>query len=325
MKFSSMLVQANARPWATLIAKASVFLAVFFVSDRILSYVLEQGLERGYSLDQPADVLCVGHSHTALGIDQRSLAEELGLRVAKYAMPGANVADRLTMIKHYVEAYPSQVKVVVYDVDAHTFTGTGLSANSYSLFYPFMDSPSVRSYVQENAPSMAYQIRRFIKLARFDLNSCNASIRGWAHSDANLKRGTVDVERLRQNIGRGDLWQIAFDRECFDHFERTLEFLQQRGIQCVLLYIPTIDIMNEAEPEKYAGAVQLLRAYAGRFSQVTFLDYNALFSHRHELFYDAVHLNPAGRALVTEQLAADLRTLLANPDKPTQLASEASL
>jgi hypothetical protein len=303
----------DVQSWALLAAKAMLLLTVFFANDRLFSRILERGLERGYGLDQPADVLCVGHSHTALGIDQRSLAEGLGLRVAKYAMPGANVADRLAMIRHYVETHPSGVKLVVYDVDAHTFTGSGLSANSYSLFYPFMDCPSVKSYVRQNAPTTAYQIRRFVKLARFDLDACNASIRGWTRSDANLKRGLVDVERLHRSIDQGDVRRISFDPECFDQFERTLEFLQQREIPCVLLYIPTIDVLNEAEPEKHAEAIRLFQTYTARFRHVAFLDYNASFSHRHELFYDAVHLNPAGRALVTERLAADLKAILANP------------
>jgi hypothetical protein len=316
--------RVNARPWIALVARGSLLLAVFLINDRVFSDVLERGLKRGYGLDQPADVLCVGHSHTALGIDQQTLAEKLGLRVAKYAMPGANAADRLTMVRHYVETYPSRIKLVVYDVDDHTFTGEGLSANSYSLFYPFMDSPSVESYVRRNAPSIAYQIRRFIKLTRFNLDSCNASVRGWTRSDANLKRGTADVVRLRQSIDQGDIRRISFDRECFDSFQQTLDFLHQQRIPCVLLYIPTIDVMNEAEPEKHAHAVELLQDYARRFNHVMFLDYNALFSRRHELFYDAVHLNQAGRVLVTRQLAADLRVILENPSASRAFARRAS-
>jgi hypothetical protein len=292
------------------LAKYTLFIAIFLAGDRVLSSFLAGGLERGYGMDEPADVLCIGHSHTALGIDGPGLSERLGLRVAKFALNGANAADRLTMIRHYIETQPSKVRLIVYDVDAHTFTGQGLSLNSYALFYPFMDTPSVRDYVRSVAPFSAYCMRRLIRLSRFDLNSCNASIRGWLRVDSNFKRGTLDLARLQKEIQRGDVRPISFDQECIDCVEQTLDFIASKGIRCVLLYIPTVDVFNQAEPEEYEKAIAMLRSYADRYDTVTFLDYNVLFAHRHELFYDPIHLNSEGRAVVTQQLAQDLGRML---------------
>lgn len=300
----------QSRPLRATVAKYLLFLAVFAAGDQVLSRFLARGLERSYGMDGPAQVLCVGHSHTALGIDASGLSERLALRVAKFALNGANAADRLTMIRHYLENRPSDVKVIVYDVDAHTFTGQGLSLNSYALFYPFMDSPSVRGYVQQAAPPAAYWIRRLIRLSRFDLNSCNASVRGWLRLDSNLKRGTLDVARLKQDIERGEVRPISFDQECIDYVEQTLDFISRRGIHCVLLYIPTVDLFNQAAGKDYDKAIARLRSYAEKYDRVTFLDYNVLFAHRHELFYDPIHLNPEGRAVVTQQLALDLSRVL---------------
>lgn len=275
-----------------------------------MSSFLAHGLERGYGMDKPVDILCVGHSHTALGIDGPGLSDRLGLRVAKFALNGANAADRLIMIRHFLETQSSNVELIVYDVDAHTFTGQGLSLNSYALFYPYMDTISARDYVRRAAPFSTYWMRRLVRLSRFDLNSCNASLRGWLRIDSNFKRGTVDLARLRKDIDRGEIRPISFDQECIDCVEQTLDFIASKGIHCVLAYIPTVDVFNQAEPEKYNRAIAMLKSYADRYDTVTFLDYNVLFAHRHELFFDPIHLNAEGRAVVTEQLAQDLAGML---------------
>jgi len=289
--------------------KCLLFAVIFFASDRGLSHLLQAGLRRSFGMNVPAEVVCIGHSHTALGIDSEDLTRRLHVPVAKFALNGANAADRLLMIRHYLNERPSGVKLIIYDVDAHTFTGQGLSLNSYALFYPFLDDPAVRDYVRQYAPLPAYYTRRLISLARFNLDACNAAIKGWLGVDGNFKRGTVNLSRLRHDIARRDIRPITFDRECVDCVERTLDFIAERGIRCVLLYIPTIDVFNQAEPQAYDKAVAMLRSYADQYETVAFLDYNRLFAHRHELFYDPIHLNPEGRAAVTARLARDLADL----------------
>lgn len=303
-------MQVQKRELRVFCIKLAVFSLLCVLFDRLAAEFLEMGLERCYGLDIPAEVLCIGHSHTALGIDKTSLERELAAPVAKYARNGANLADRLAMIKQYLERQPSSVRVLVYDVDAHVFTGEGLSRNSYTLFYPFMDSPSVDSYVRQSASFMDYHIRHILTLRRFDLETCNASLRGWLRVYANLKRGTVDVGRLRKEIAAGRIRHISFDEESTKCFEETLRFVLGRGIHVVLLYIPTIDLYNEAEPEKHRQAIQLLREYSRKYERVTFLDYASVFGQRHELFYDSIHMNPQGQSVVTQKLVQDLKPLL---------------
>jgi hypothetical protein len=292
------------------LAKLAAFLLVFGAFDRLAAGFLLAGVERSYGLDVPAEVLCVGHSHTALGIDKTALERDLAVPVAKYARNGANVADRLVMIKQYLDRQPPSVKVLVYDVDAHTFTGQGLSRNSYTLFYPFMDSPSVDAYVRQQAPLFDYYARHALKLRRFSLESCNDAVRGWLGMWSNLKHGTVDVERLKEEIASGQVRHISFDEECIKCFDETLRYVVEKGIHVVLLYIPTIDLYNEAEPEKHQHTIDLFREFSAKYDRVTFLDYRPAFARRHELFYDPIHLNPQGQRLVTERLAGDLKRIL---------------
>ncbi len=291
--------------------KLSIFVMIFIAIDRLGTAFLTRGLDRAYGLETPAEVLCIGHSHTALGLDEIALERGLGVPVGKYARNGANLNDRFTMIRHYLERQPSSVKILVYDVDAHIFTADGLSLNSYSLFYPFMDSPSVDAYIRQFASWVDYHTRHMLKLRRFNLETCNSSLRGWLHVYANLKQGTVDVQRLQKEIAAGQIRRISFDEDCIRRLDETLRFVLEKGVHVVLLYIPTIDLYNQAEPKQHARAIQHLREFQTKYEGVTFLDYTAPFAHRHELFYDPIHLNPQGQRLVTEQLVQDLLPLLA--------------
>ncbi len=88
--------------------KSSVFLVILFLSDQIAGGFLRMGLDRYFGLDVPARILCVGHSHSVLGIDKIALEKELHTPVSKYARQGADASDRLAMIRHYLAVHPNQ-------------------------------------------------------------------------------------------------------------------------------------------------------------------------------------------------------------------------
>ena len=293
------------------LVELTFFLFMLVVVDRLLAYGLLCGLERYYGLDKPAEVLLLGHSHTVLGVDKQGLEQAIGCRVANYARLGADTFNRLEMLRHYLARQPETVKVVVYDVDAHTFTGQGLSANSYRLFFPFLDTPNVNAYVQREASYCSeYYLRRSLKTPRFSEDTIVLSIRGWLGKWTNLKRGTVDVARLKKSIAAGDIRHITFDPENVAVFEETIREARARGIVVVLLYIPTLDVVNAVEPDKYAEAIHRFESYAAADSGVVFLNYNKELASRHELFFDPIHMNPAGQEVVTRKLIGDLCAIL---------------
>ena len=96
--------------------KAIILVSLIICIDQIISLVCRRGLDDYYTLAQPAQILCVGHSQTVLGIDKVRIEKEMGLRVAKFALEGANTADRLALIRYYFARQPHSVKAVVYDV-----------------------------------------------------------------------------------------------------------------------------------------------------------------------------------------------------------------
>ncbi|MFC1828169.1 hypothetical protein ACFL0O_00985 [Thermodesulfobacteriota bacterium] len=290
--------------------KIAIFLAIFAMSDRMIGKFLEGGLDRYFGLNVPARVLCIGHSHTVLGIDKKGLEKQLDVPVAVYARLGADTSNRLAMIRHYLSKQPGAVKTIVYGVDAHAFTGEGLSKNSHRLFYPFMDTPLVRDYVKANAASPGeYWLRRNLKLTRFNEVTIGLSIRGWLNKWTNLKYGQINIEKLQKELKQGAFRKIEFDQSQIDLFEDTIRLVRSHDIQLVLVYIPTIDLYNNAEPEKYREAIKRFEAYAEKDNRITFLDYNPEFSHRHDLFYDPIHINPTGQKIITGRLSKDLQKL----------------
>lgn len=311
-----------ARPaFQRLIWKGVLFGAVFLILDRGLGWGLKIGLDRYYGLTRPAAVLCVGHSHLELGLDKARLESALRLPVAKFAMAGATTGDRLVMIRHYFVRHPGAVRAVVYGVDPHTFTSEGLSSASYRLLFPFLGDPGVREYVRRHCQTaFEYPVRRVFWLPRFNENSVALSARGWLGKWTNLKYGQVDLIRLQRQIKRGEYRRIAFDEENLRLFEETLRVVRAQGATLVLVYFPTVDVMNRAEPEKHAQVVSRFVRMAQQHDGVVFLDYNREYESRHELFYDPIHLNPRGQREVTERLAADLTWLLSGREGQTTAA-----
>ena len=292
--------------------KLALFLVLFLALDRLLGLVLRGGLDRYYGLNTPCAVLCVGHSHTVLGIDKVQLERELGVPVAKFAVEGANTADRQVMIRYFFSRQPNSVRAVVYDVDAHTFTSAGLSSASYQLLFPFIDDPGVRGYIRRNCKSQTeYLLRRWLCTPRYNELMLSLVARGYLKKWSNFKFGQVDVGKLEQQIKEGRYRRIAFDEDNLRVFGDTARFVGSHNAQFLMTYIPTIDVMNYAEPEKFRQSIAHFEALAATNPAARFLDYNAELQSRHELFFDPIHMNPAGQKELTDRLARDLARILA--------------
>lgn len=292
------------------IKRLALFLALLLAVDFGVSRLLLAGVERYFGLDDKAELLVVGHSHTVLGIDKIGLEQDMGLRVAKYAQQGANIADRAAMVRHYLSRHPDAVEAVVFGVDAHMFTQEGLSSNSYQLFLPFLDDAVISTYLKGlGMRPMDSLVRGILKTSRFSEPTIGFAVRGLLGDWSNYKYGQVDLDRLRKQLASGDYRKIKLNPSAIEAFEAMLEVLERRRIQVVLAFFPTIDLLNGADPDGFAEVVQRLGSYAAQGENVVFLDYNEHYQARHELFFDPVHLNQRGQQIITAHLGADLKTL----------------
>lgn len=297
--------------FAVALRRLSVFLGIFLVLDQALGWVLLRGLEKYFRLGTHADVLCIGHSHTVLGIDRTKLEHQTGLKVVKFAMQGANNVDRGIMLQYFLSRQPFPPKIIIYDVSGHTFTDDNLSANSYQLFFPYVGEPLVREYLRKHCRSdLEFWLRRFLASTRYQEASLALSLRGYLGREDNLKWNRLDVPRLALQIEQGDYRRIQLNQESMLQVQENIRVALASGAQVVLLYIPTVDLLNRAEAEMHQKVVRQLEEFSQRMEGVHYLDYNRILESQHELFADPIHMNPEGQKRVTEMLGKDLKDIL---------------
>ncbi len=296
---------ATAAPWPY-VRRALVFGLVLLLADRALDAFLAQNLRRYYGLDRPADVVCIGHSRTVLGIDEARLGERLGWRVAKYAVQGVGTADRAAMLRHALDLHPG-IDLVVYDVEPALFADAGLSANAYRLFYPFMDAPALAAHVRRYAGDPGeVRLRTWIRTLRYEEATLALALRGALNRRGNLKTQPLDPRRLEARLRAGKLRPARVDPENWRTFEALVAEVAATGRTLVLVDMPTVDQVNTLQADAARVIRTRLAALADAHPRVYYLDLHAAFESQYALFHDEIHLNTAGKAAFTERLARAL-------------------
>lgn len=289
-----------------------VIIITFFSCDFFLSKVLSYGVERFYGLNQHSEVLMIGHSHLMLAVDKEKIESELCTTVSKYTMEGVSVSDRVGMIDMYLNSkYSDSLKICLYGVDLCTFTAGGLSDNAYMLFYPYMDNPQISSLIKSSTSNTDFWLHKLVRLSRFnDDNLKNAAIRGWMGDWSNKKSGTIDVEVYKRKLAYGDERHIQLDPELISQFEESIKTLNDRGIKVILVNLPTLDLLNQFEPDKFEEITNWFITFSNNHDNVEYWDFNPEFSSRHELFHDRLHLNAKGQSIITEVMINRLKNEL---------------
>ena len=289
-----------------------IIIVLFFACDFAIERFMKHGVDEMYGLNQHADVLLVGHSHLMLATDKQQMEDDLGVKVSKYTREGVNVSDRKIMIQQFLDSgYGDSLKVVLYGVDLCTFTGEGLSANSYKLFYPFIDDEKIGNYIREQGGVKDYWMHKLIRTTRYNDDTFkNGTLRGWLHDWSNYKNGTIDIETYKQTLRNGHERHIQMNPELIAEFKETIEMLTQRGITVALVNTPTLDLLNNFEPEKYQMMVDWFQAYANEEPLVEYWDFNPDYSSRHELFYDRIHLNVEGQKVISPLITEKIKESL---------------
>ena len=280
-----------------------LFVVVLVAADRLIGWGLNRGLDEYFGLNQRSDVLFVGHSHLMLAVDKAKFEAGTHTHVSKYCREGVDVNDRYEMVRHFLSLPNSgSLKVVFYGVDQFMFNDSGLSQNSYKLFYPFMDNPGIDGYVRQSTGRYDYWLHKALCSTRYSDALINSSIRGWRHDWSNYKVGMLDTLALMRQIERGEQRHIRFEKEMVDQFESTLDLLMARGIVTVLVNTPIAKMLNEFEPDEYIRITDYFQSKAKDSELVLYWDLNQGFSDRYSLFFDPIHLNVEGQKVINEEL-----------------------
>jgi lysophospholipase L1-like esterase len=138
----------------------------------------------------------------------------------------------------------------------------------------------------------------------------NLSLRGTLRLYNNNKFGKVNIPALQDEIRAGRRTPITIDQELVEAFRETVRFVRDNKAQLVLLYIPTVDLVNDIDKIRHEQVVNIFKKYAAQDVGIVFLDYNPTFSNRYEFFGDPTHLNKEGQQAITNRALIDLKPLL---------------
>lgn len=278
-------------------------LVLFVAADRCIGGLLNIGLNRYFGLNQHSQILMIGHSHLMLAVDKEELELGTGCKVSKYCREGVNVADRYAMVKQYLDSpFSDSLTTILYGVDQFMFNGEGLSANSYTLFYPFIDNADMDAFVKASASKGDYWKHKLICTTRYSDALLNSSIRGWMHNWENYKIGVLDTVALKQQIDAKQQFTIHFEQELRNEFEKTLTLAEKRQIHIILVNTPVAKMLNEYEPEQFEQVRSYFQLLAERSAYVDYIDLNPEFAGQYDCFYDPIHVNPKGQEVITKKL-----------------------
>lgn len=286
-----------------------LLIVAFFVADYVCDRMMLHGVNTFYGLNRHSKILLIGHSHLMLATDKERIERELHTTVSKYTREGVNVSDRKVMVSQFLNSdYSDSLRLCLYGVDLCTFTGKGLSQNSYKLFYPFMDDAYISDYISRHSTRTDYYLHKLIRTMRYNDDGIKGgAIRGWRHDWSNRKNGLVDIEAYKLKLQNGDERNIKMEPELIAEFTETIRMLTDRGIRVILINTPTLDLLNEYEPESFQKIVDWFTKFAANNEMVDYLDFNPEFSSRHELFHDRLHLNAVGQQVITTILIEKLK------------------
>lgn len=271
--------------------------------DRIIGLCINKGLDTYFGLDSHSEILFIGHSHLMLSVDKTGFERQTKSTVSKYCREGVNVADRFQMVKQYLNLPVSDsLKYIFYGVDQFMFTGKGLSANSYKLFYPFIDEPVMNEYIKASTDLPDYILHKALCCTRYSDALINSSLRGWLHNWSNYKSGQLNLDNLELQIANGTQRHIQFEQDLIEDFENTLSLIESKGIITILVNTPIAKPLNEYEPEKYQAFIEYMKEQDSCSPLVFYWDLNPEYSECYELFFDPIHLNIEGQKVINQTL-----------------------
>jgi hypothetical protein len=184
-----------------------------------------------------------------------------------------------------------------------------------------MDDPDMGAYLRHQChDAIEYYLRKYFRTARYDEATFALSVRGFTGRRDNLKFGRFDVRMANRWIEQGKNRPIKIDPSNLRIFTDMIEYNGSRGVAILLVDMPQVDILNRAELPESETVSAIFRSAASKYPHVMYLDLKRVYEHRHEVFYDMIHMNAAGQALVTENIAASIKSQPKNywPQFPSQ-------
>lgn len=290
------------------IAKIIIGGIILICADIAGHLFLKENCEKGFGIKSYSDVLMVGHSHLNMSVDKSVLSDSIGLSVAKYYRSGVDIHARRLMANQYLESkYADSLKTVIFCVDASTFTAEGLSANSYTLFYPWMDDDLYKDMVASEASFGDYWFHKVFKLSRYNQDLYGTAIKGLLNSeDRNNKTKGLDIEGDPDSL-KGST--IKLNKSLMEELRKAVNDVADKNIKVILLQTPIAKYLINGNEQEYLKVKEFYQELA-KSSQVYYIDFTDELADKYDLFFNSTHLNVRGQELYTQRLIRELKPIL---------------
>lgn len=281
------------------IIRFTIVLISFFLIDFGISVFLKHGLDKGMGLNEHSKILIIGHSHLMMGLDRQMMENKLECKVTKHTRAGVGISERKLMAQMFLDSeYADSLKVVVIGVDPYLFNDEGLSENSYTLFYPWMDDANVGGYIYNSTDCITYYTHKLFRTSRFGDDLIKQSVRGWKNDDRNYKTTIFSDSAFLINKTKWDR-PIIMNPKAMKTLEETIKMCTDKNIQVILLQTPILKSLTDLHKDKFSEIMAYYKELDQNNPNVHFLNMAPEYENNNALFFDPIHLNVNGQYNVT--------------------------
>lgn len=241
-----------------------------------------------------AEVLILGSSRVAAGLDAKVLSSELNLKTYNLAFNQSNITYNFHLLQHYLEHCKRTPQYVLMDVSWFSFDNRRLAYKEYASYFVF-GSPHV--FYQDllfnrNRPLVNGLVTLGRSLERINQTNLNfdSNRARYAEQDSIAKSyhfSRMDEGFLRTFPGG----RSKMDSNEIQAFEDLMTLVKQRGISMVLVTTPEDQVFAHSQ-ENRAEVYDFLRSQA---HQKIWMDYSPggnLYSKDFELLLrDSHHIH----------------------------------
>lgn len=287
-----------------------------------------------YLEENQPQIVIMGDSTLALGLDPEALAQQTDKSVYSIAIPGSASALWYLILKNNIaeSSYKPEYVLIVFRDSILTAPGYRVQGSYFEL---------VDEYARRNEPLFIQN--SFINLMNpleiavdkyFPLyvtrthirNSIDASIRYFAPSFLGCDENCVDYslgeiflgadlepKALVDAVGAAESYiytpeqldfEVQVDRS---YLPEMISIAQENDIKLVFVRMK-VESANSSTDPQLAGYLKSLRAYL-KEQNVHLLDYGEDPRLTHELFRDVIHLNEEGKILFTQMVADGMKEI----------------
>ena len=326
------------------LVRLGLFFALVGVSVVIASGAIDLGLRRTMTSDFGvfnrmvdgrinAAVVVTGSSRAMNQYDPREISRQTGLTAWNIGVNGSQTDMQLAVLRTYLQHNVAPA-ILLHNLDSFSFVTSRDGVAFPDLYIPYLKEPAIYGALRKldsdwwkarYLPLYGYAVQDM----RFTWTKGLASLAGRMPRETRFNGfeprhmpWTEDFDRFKRDHPAGV--SFAIEQDAVDDLGAIVKEGTTRGARVVLVYSPVYIEMQRLDRRK-AEIFERFRQIAARYG-ATLWDYSdSPISHHRELFYNSQHLNAAGAAAFSADLARRLtmsgftrsRLSTANPDVPS--------